>query len=398
MNEEPFRILELRSVRGVGGGPEKTILQGASRSDPARFAVTVCYLRDRRDAEFSIHRDADRLNVDYAEVTEAHSFDWRVLGRLRALVRSRRIEVVHAHEYKTDLLALMLARTEHVIPLATVHGWTGHSLRERWLYYPADKRLLRRFPRLIAVSAEISRELVRRGVRTENVSVILNGIDHRAFVRQPDRRQHVRHQLGLASDAILIGSVGRAEPQKRFDLLVDVFASLWAKRPHLRLVVAGEGGLRGQLERQAQGLGVGAVCRFLGHRRDIADLHSAFDLFVQSSDYEGTPNSVLEAMACETPIVATDVGGTREVARPDIDALIVPPRDVVALRQAVENCLDDAGAARRRVVAARARIESDLSFDARMAKVEEICAGLAGARRRTCTATERVPETISHRA
>src|SRR5947208_3097292 len=99
----PIRILELRSVRGTGGGPEKTILAGSALADPARFAVTVCYVRDDRDDQFDMARRAHRLGLDYIELHERHSLDWSIFGSLRQLVADRHIDVVHAHEYKTDL-------------------------------------------------------------------------------------------------------------------------------------------------------------------------------------------------------------------------------------------------------------------------------------------------------
>jgi glycosyltransferase involved in cell wall biosynthesis len=377
VTKRPVRVLELRSVRGTGGGPEKTILKGAARTDPSAFAITVCYLRNRHDGAFAIGDDARRLPIDYVEIDEAHALDWSVFTRLRELTRARGIQIVHAHEYKTDLLALMLSRCESIVPLATVHGWTGHTHRERWFYYPADKRLLRRFTHLIAVSSDIRDELVRHGADPGRISVVLNGIDHRVAYRRTERRESMRRELGVAPDELVIGAVGRAEPQKRFDLLLDVFASLVAERPALRLVVAGDGSLRSALESRAEALGVSQACRFLGHRRDVVDLHSAFDLLVQSSYYEGTPNAVLEAMACGTPIVATDVGGTREVARHGLEALIVPPQSHERLRAAIVECLDDPASAFRRAVAARARVETELSFDARMTRVEQVYVELA---------------------
>ena len=91
---------------------EKTILLGAARSDPSRYAITVCYLRDERDEVFGPAQRVDGLDIDYVEVRERHSFDRRIWRALRALVRDRRIDIVHAHEYKTDLLAWLLARCQ----------------------------------------------------------------------------------------------------------------------------------------------------------------------------------------------------------------------------------------------------------------------------------------------
>lgn len=373
----PIRVLELRCVHGTGGGPEKTILQGAAAADPSRYAVTVCYLRDREDPLFGIGERAGGLGIDYEEISERHSLDSGVYKSLRRLVRQRGIRIVHSHDYKTDILALLLARAEPVVPLATVHGWTGHSRRERWLYYPLDKRALVRFPRLIAVSGTIRSELLRRGVRSERVTTILNGIDPQAFRRDPAREPQVRSALGLEPDDVVIGAVGRLEPQKRFDRLLEVFAALRKNRSNLRLLLVGEGSARGELEALARRLGVEEDCRILGHRADVADLHHAFDLFVQSSDYEGTPNVVLEAMALGTPVVATAAGGTAELIEDGVEGLIVPPGDPVRLQEAIERALADREATLRRAAAARTRIEGPLSFTSRMRAVERIYDELA---------------------
>jgi len=368
----PIRILELRSVWGTGGGPEKTILLGTARTDPRQFDVTVCYLRDRRDPIFSIDLKAADLPVNYLELVESHSFDPTIVPRLRRVVRDRGIDIVHAHDYKTNLLAWLLSKLEGVTPLSTVHGWTGHSARERWLYYPLDKRVLKLFPRVIAVSSDARNELVERGTRCERVSVVLNGIDHTAFRRDRSREQAVRRELGFLDDDFVIGAVGRVEPQKRFDLLLDAFASLRMRHPRLKLLVAGDGSRLAELRDQARRLELGDACRLVGNRTDVANLHHAFNLFVQSSDYEGTPNAVLEAMALESPVVATSAGGTVELIRNGLDGLVVPTGSSRAIVEAIESVLRDPDQARARAAAARRRVETDLSFEARMNAVEAI--------------------------
>lgn len=370
--ERAIRILELRSVRGTGGGPEKTILRGAARTDPARFAVTVCYIRDRRDDVFALEGLAASLAVDYVEIPERHSFDPAVWPPLRRLVRDRHIDIVHAHEYKTDLLALMLARAEGIIPLSTAHGWTGHSRRERHLYYPADRWILRRFPRVIAVSGEIRARLIAAGTDSARVSTVLNGIDPAMFRRQAGRRAVARASLGLDESAVVVGSIGRLEPQKRFDLLIEAVAQLRATRPGLRLVIAGDGSLGAELSALAGRCGLADRCMLAGHRPDVVDVLHAFDLFVQSSDYEGTPNAVLEAMAVETPVVATSAGGTAELIEDCTHGLIVAPGNLPALVAGIERALDEKEATARRVLAARRRVEDELSFEARMKAVEKI--------------------------
>jgi glycosyltransferase involved in cell wall biosynthesis len=286
-------------------------------------------------------------------------------------VRDRQIDIVHAHEHKTDLLAMLLGRYERIVPLSTAHAWVGHSWKEQ-IYYAVDKRLLVRFPHVVAVSSEIRDELLRYGGRPERITVVLNAIDPARFTRDPARRADARAAVGLRDGEIAIGAVGRLEQQKRFDLLMEAFARVSRDAPQLRLLIAGDGSLKAELAAVAEKLGLGDRCKLIGHCTDIIGFHNALDLFVQSSDYEGTPNAVLEAMAMETPIVATDVGGTRELARDRQEALIVPPGQVEALAAAMREMIEQPQAAADRAQAARRRIEQELSFDRRMDRVEAI--------------------------
>jgi glycosyltransferase involved in cell wall biosynthesis len=381
----PVRVLELRSVRGTGGGPEKTILLGAAHADPARWQVTVCYIRDARDDIFGIDTRAATLGVEYLEIPERHSFDVSVFPALRRLVKERRIDIVHAHDYKTNLLVWLLRRLDGTTVLSTAHGWTGHSGRERRVYYPLDKRLLARLPFVVAVSSQIRDELLARGAEPGRIEVVLNGIDHRAFRHDRARDAAAREALGVGPGQFVIGAVGRLEPQKRFDLLIDAFAELrrgrWSQphreRPDLRLRIAGDGSLKADLQRRIDDAGLADVARLTGHTDDVAGFHHALDLFVQSSDYEGTPNAVLEAMAFETPLVATSAGGTAELVENGVHGLVIPPGDEPTLSRAIAAALNDAPARQQWAAAARRRVETDLSFETRMRKLERIYERLA---------------------
>jgi glycosyltransferase involved in cell wall biosynthesis len=374
----PIRVLELRSVRGTGGGPEKTILLGAAGADPSRALVTVCYIRDERDEVFHIDRRAAAAGVEYIEVLERHSFDLGLWARVRDMVRTGGWDVIHSHDYKTDALAWLLARRSGIVPLATAHGWTGHSARERLLYYPAHKRLLARFPLVLAVSSDIRNELLRHGADARRVRVLLNGIDPTEFRREPSRRAAVRAELCLPAEAIVVGAVGRLEPQKRFDILIDAVQRVRREEPRLRLLIAGDGSRRDALQHEIRRQSLEDVVRLLGHTTDVVTLHHAFDIFAQSSDYEGTPNAVLEAMALETPIIATDVGGTAEICRPDVDGLIVAPRDGARLADAIRVVLGDRDGALRRAASARRRVEGPLSFQNRLRALENLYEELTG--------------------
>lgn len=370
----PVHILELRSVRGTGGGPEKTILVGSARSDPARFPVTVCYIRDLRDDTFEMRSHATKLGVDYVEIVERHSFDPAIWPKLVRLIGDRRIDIVHAHDYKTDFLALLLALRRGVIPLATVHGWIRNTWRERG-YYVADRWLLTRFPAVIAVSGPIRDTLVAKGARPDRVHRIPNGIDHAFFRRYPEVRGRIRNKLGLPAEALTIGAVGRLEPEKRFDLLLEVATAFRSDALHVLLV--GDGKLRAALAERVASLGLTDRFHLLGQRSDVRDLLHAIDVYVQTSDTEGVPNAVLEAMAMEVPVVATNVGGTSELMDDGVHGLLVPRGDVAALVEAIRATATDVDSTVRRVAAARRRVEGELSFEVRMRRVEAIYVDLS---------------------
>jgi glycosyltransferase involved in cell wall biosynthesis len=259
-----------------------------------------------------------------------------------------------------------------------VHGWTGHSARERICYYPADKRVLARYPRLIAVSSEIAGELVKNGADPARITTILNAIDHTRFRRDPARVAGARAALGLAAGDITIGAVGRLEPQKRFDLLLEAFARLRIDEPRLRLIIAGDGSLKRQLEQQRDALGLADRVVFTGHVTDVIPVYLALDLFVQSSDYEGTPNAVLEAMAMQTPIVATEAGGTAELVHDGVHGRIIPVGKLDRLIAGINAALASPDQTRRMADGARRRVEGELSFESRCRRVEAVYQEVVG--------------------
>jgi glycosyltransferase involved in cell wall biosynthesis len=366
----PIRVLELRSVAGTGGGPDKTLVASADIRDPD-VDLTLCYLCNEGDDLFQIGALAKQKGLDYVEVRERGPIDLRAWRAIRQLARERRFDIAHGHDYKTDLLAWMLGRAEGLIPFATAHGWTGHSRMERFVYYPADRRLLKRFPRIAAVSGEIRDVLVRAGTERQRVTVIPNGIDPDAFHRDSSLGARVRNEFGISPDAVVLGAVGRLEPQKRFDLVIDAFAMLLGDFPGLYLLIAGEGSLRRDLQRRIDQSGLAGRARLVGHT-DVRLFHHALNVFIQSSDYEGTPNVVLEAMALETPVVATDAGGTSELCTDRVHGLLVPRSRTDLLVEAVRETLNNDTATAARVRAARRRVETELSFQRRLERINAI--------------------------
>lgn len=377
---QPIRVLELRSTSAQGGGPERALLLAAAAARAHGLEETLCFLRRRGEPELWVHRRALETGTASHLVEERFAIEPRTLGRLRRLVRLHRIDIVHGHDYKADLLSFLLARLEPVEPVATAHGWPVRTARERLLYYPGDRRLLASFPLVFAVSPDIRDRLLAAGAAAEAVELVPNAVDVDVFRADAAARARVRREWGIGDLDQVIGSLGRLDPEKRPDLLLEAFAVVASQRPDVRLVVAGAGPLGPWLEQEARRRGLADRSRALGHRADAEDVLRGFDVFVQSSDSEGSPYSLLEAMASGTPVIATAVGDAPALVRDRVDGLLAPPGDARSLARAIDDTLRHPDAARRRAAAARQRVCAERSLAARQGRVAESYRRLLDAR------------------
>lgn len=370
--EAPIRVLDIRSIDGAGGGADKILLRTATAGVELQLHSIICAIHSPRDHAFDLVERGKRCSATVLPVAQRWPFDPAVYRSLSSILSANHFDVLHSHDYKASYYAARLSRQFALPRVSTSHGWTGNMWRERFLYYPLDKRLLRDFDANIAVSSDIHKELLSSGVPADRIHTVLNGVDHRAYKPDEKTRTATRNKLGIEDHHYVLGSVGRVEKQKRFDLLLQAFAELIPQHPHLRLVIAGTGSLLASLRNQAVNLGIDHQCLILGHHQDMRSLYQAFDLYVQSSEYEGTPTVLVEAMAMHVPIVATDVGGTAELVTPNVDALLIPPHDVPGLMSAIKQSLDCPAETLTRVVHARSRVESSLSIQARTRRLVDI--------------------------
>lgn len=376
-----INILELRSCRGGGGGPEKTILFSALEADRQAFDVTIVYLKSKNDPEFDLHERARTLGIDsFFTIDETHKFDVGALRQLLGILRSKRIDILHAHCYKSDLYGLILRRYHKMKLVTTAHGplatfqffWASKNWRVRYLYDQLDLRLLRHFETVIMVSDTMRTIISKHGVDQNKLIWVRNAIDSTYFRRGHAPDEQFRQRLGIPGDAPVIGAVGRLNGEKDYPNFLGAAQLLLRKRPNLFFVIAGKGELEQELRRMSADMGLADRVIFVGHFHDVRKLFETMDVYVLSSTREGLPNTVLEAMAMEVPIVATDVDGVREAVSDQSEAVLVPARDSAKLAAGIELLLDDADLRGRLVQGARHKVESEFSFAHRTRKVEDI--------------------------
>jgi glycosyltransferase involved in cell wall biosynthesis len=376
-----INVLDVRSCRGGGGGPEKTILFSALETDREHFNMSVAYLKSKDDPEFDLHERAQKLGVEsFYTIDESFKFDIGAMRRLLKLLREKSIDVYHGHCYKSDLYGLILSRFHKMKLVTTAHGplasfkffWASKNWRVRYLYDQIDLRLLKHYDLVLMVSDTMREIISRYGVDPQRMMWIRNAIDSKYFRRSGAPDAAFRAELGIPPGATVVGAVGRLNGEKDYPNMLRAAQILLKQRPDLYFVIAGKGELEPELKALAVELGIAQRVIFMGHFHDVRKVFELMDLYVLSSTREGLPNTVLEAMAMGVPIVSTDVDGVKEAVSDQREAFLVPAQDSGKLAEGIARMLDDRELRERLARDARAKVETDFSFAHRTRTIENL--------------------------
>jgi glycosyltransferase involved in cell wall biosynthesis len=341
----------------AAGGTERLVIE-TIKALKDTFSMAVCCL----DEPGSLAAELTSIGVPLTVLNRQPGFHPSLGRRLAALAREHNAGVLHCHHY-TPFVYGCCARAwyRHAQIVFTEHGRlndAGPSLKRR-----AANRLLRTVPSAVyAVSHDLSRHMVAEGFSQRQVQVRHNGI--LPTTRTPDTdRAAARHTLDLPPDAFVIGAVGRLDPVKGLDTLLQAMVRIRLREPRVILVLIGEGPERQRIEDEISRLHLQSVVRLAGFRADVGAIMSAFDVYVNCSTTEGISLTILEAMATALPVVASAVGGTPEIVIDGQTGLLVPARDADALAAAIlrVGSLPDGGAALG--AAGRARVRAEFSLD-----------------------------------
>jgi glycosyltransferase involved in cell wall biosynthesis len=269
--------------------------------------------------------------------------DWRCAGRLGAVLRRERVDLLHAHQY-TPFSYALLSRWLYRRPpiLFTEHGrhQPDYPRRKRIL---ANRLLLERRDRVVGVGQAVRQALVvNEGLPPERVAVLYNGIDLDPFAAPADRPA-ARRQMGLGPDELVLVQVARLDYLKDHLTALRTLERVKARRPEARLVLVGEGPEREKIEREVRQRGLVGHVRLLGLRKDVPRLVQAADVFLLTSISEGIPLTLIEAMAAGLPVVSTRVGGVPEVVEDGRTGLLAPAGDDAALAEQVCRLAGQAG-------------------------------------------------------
>lgn len=370
---EPLRI-QIVSTSVTGGGAEAQILLLARGLQDRGHTVSLVSLCDPEGIE-----PEDLVpTIEFASLgMRRGSFDPRALLGYSRLVREFAPDVVHSHMFHANLLSRigrpLIPRPKHV---STAHNFEEESAWRNVAYRVTDP--------LTDVTTVVCRKcadrFVERGaVRRSRIRYLPNGIDFGALRLDRSSRGPTRSELGVGPETFLWLAAGRIEKEKDFHTLVravKVISGMGRSRDQ-RILIAGDGSMRDELMSQVQQSGLEGTISLLGFRNDVQRLMVAADGFLLSSVSEGLPMVLLEASAANLPIVATDVGGTREIVLDRETGFVVPPSDPAALASAMTD-LVALSAHQRADMGKRAadHVQGTFAIEAIIDSWEEVYAGV----------------------
>lgn len=344
------RINVCQVVHGLPiGGAEVLVSRIVRRlEDRCRFVIACL----DQVGELGESLAADGVSV--LNLRRRPGFDWRCVRRLRRLCEEERIEVIHAHQYTPFAYAVAMRAFGRRPPvLFTEHG-------RFYPDYPSLKRKIfnRLLPdkrdRFVAVGEAVRQALIKNeGLPARRVEVVYNGIDLTAYERATSAREQIRHQLGLAPDAFVVLQVARLDTIKDHKTAIRAIAAARPKCPQLKLLIVGDGPERARIKDEIASAGLDEHIMMLGTRTDVPRLLAAADAFLLTSLSEGIPVTIIEAMAAELPVVATNVGGISELISDGQTGLLRAAGDSTGLAEALRSLADDEGFRHRLTTAAR---------------------------------------------
>ena len=351
------------------GGLENGVVNLINRLPAERFRHAVIALTEI--GEF--RRRVQREDVQFHALHKPPGQGLRVAPKLVRLLRDIQPALVHTRNLGALEMALPAWWADVPVRVHGEHGWDSHDPDGRSLKYRLVRRAYRPFVhRYVALSRQLQAYLTDAiGVPTSRVEQIYNGVDTQRFCAASDARAPLRGSPFTEANLWLVGTVGRLQDIKDPLLLVRSFARALelapAARERMRLVFAGDGPLRGEVEQALRASGCAPLSWVAGERHDVPDVMRGVDAFVLPSRAEGISNTILEAMATALPIIATAVGGNGELLDDGVTGRLVAAGDVDALAHAILDDCNDPVRARQRGAAARQMAVRRFSLDAMVA-------------------------------
>jgi glycosyltransferase involved in cell wall biosynthesis len=359
------RVLHLITSFEIGG-TERQAAELLKRLDGERYDVRLAVLRN--EGPFYCEIEARFPDVPEFPLTSFYDANaLRQLMRLRRLFKREKIDILHAHDFYSGFIGAAAARLAGVRVIACQrHLKLSDRRAHAW-----GTRVIHRLAHRILVNSEAIRDHIieHDNAPSGKIVVIRNGV---LAVSRANAYNELCSELALNPDVQLVGVVARLQEVKGHRFFIEAAAKVVRSEPDAHFVLVGDGPLRNEITDQAAELGIIDRVHLLGDRTDVTRLISGFDLLVLSSLHEGLPNAVMEAMAAGVTVVATAIGGTKELIVDGKTGFLVPPANADALSDRILFALANKETSRRVAQRALEFVKNRFSIERMVASVEDL--------------------------
>lgn len=332
VESKDIKILHLISSGGLYGA-ERVILTLCGQSGFG-CQTLICAINNMHNPHLEIVEQARLLLLETRIVDSNGPVDLRTVAQLVRMVRREGIDLIHSHNYKSDIMAFFVKCITGSAWVATNHTW--HSSDEKMRFYEMLDSFVLRFADMITVVSEDTRMITAKRLSVNNkVMVIANGIPVKDFAVEDISIEAVRQELGLRPGDFVIGIVGRLAPEKGHEIFIKAAKNVLGSRNDVQFLVVGDGPLMSGLHEIVKIEGLTGHFIFTGIWKNMPQIYAVMDIFVNSSYVEGLPMVLLEAMATSRPVIATAVGGVPCVVEHQKNGLLIGAGDPGALAEAI---------------------------------------------------------------
>jgi len=333
-----MHILHLISSGGLFGAERVAIELCKSLKKTYHCEPILGVIRNVYNPHEEISEEAKSNDILYTVFSCRRQLDLKLVFSIREFIKKNRVDIIHCHGYKSNFYGLLASKGQ-IPSVTTNHNWlTSHWKLKTYCFL--DSLWIRFFDRIVAVSNDVKKNMLRYEIPEQKIRVIDNGIALERFAKLVETNK-MKSQLGFDENIRIIGTIGSLGIEKGHIYLLEAAKEILDIVNDLRFLIIGDGRLRKPLEDKSEKLGIKKQVIFMGQRKDIPELLMAMDIFVLPSIKEGLPMALLEAMAAKRPVIATRVGGIPKVIENRDTGILVEPKDIKGLRDAIIDLIND---------------------------------------------------------
>ncbi len=351
------RVLHLRSSAGFYGA-ERVIMTLMKCAPGDNLDTTLACIENYLTHDQSLLKCAQASDLRAIEIPCKSRIDKKTISHLVSFCKENKIDIIHTHDYKSHFYGIIASKISGCRQIVTLHGKTSGSIKNR-TYELAENLFLRMVNYITVVSDPLYKELSKTGL-VEKLSQISNGVDDKTF--NPDTEGFHKKNWGFAQSDFVFGTIARMSEEKGHRVLIEAFSQLTEKHEDVRLLLVGDGLLLEELTEMVESLSLQEKIKFAGSQTEVERILNDLDCYVSPSHTEAMPMSILEAMACALPVVATDVGSVGYLLRGDYGKLVAAG-DVNGLAKQMDSIVENREYAKEIGVNCRSRVEKEFSAD-----------------------------------